>query len=452
MEGEAIVSVRSLNKSSSGETAAERKIESDALRLLMSSGVVNYAQVERGAFQQAVARLDPTRFDRRLSGFVKMANAELFPRLLALHEPSRIPPAHGESLCRNWLGSFVLEFACTQNSLRGTARKYAKALVREATAPYYRVRYILPFLGLECAREFSIKGVHKQYRYRLAFRNHDPTTSPELLGFYAFPRAERLEELSRPDWSLAFSSSMVLIDVVVPKNQSTYVVYSEERGLELQVGLVTALRLFQAGKIGTNMCFVSRDLLYLSGASARHFSYALMSPGGVYKLNEPTISRFRRFWRWFDKFLPTREKLPQRVILALSYFNSSYTKSGPSRFLDLHIALEALLDVDREQTLRLPLRAAALLERTQSMAVETFELVKALWNTRCKIAHGAPALKKPKFAKRVEEQTPKLEAVVRRAIVAHIKSFERLGSHEERYEAEIKSFDVEMFVRRGLRK
>jgi hypothetical protein len=124
--------------------------------------------------------------------------------------------------------------------------------------------------------------------------------------------------------------------------------------------------------------------------------------------------------------------LSPRIQIAIEYFNSSYKRTPQARFLGLSIALEALFDIQFEQTYRLPLRIAALVASTREDTTKLYEEVKTFAKLRNKIAHGDKQLKEAKFQSDVRDKLPQLRIVVRRAILRHMDLFTERGNDYEK--------------------
>lgn len=180
------------------------------------------------------------------------------------------------------------------------------------------------------------------------------------------------------------------------------------------------------------MYYFSRDSLYGANSRTMGWSFELGSPGAEYKLRTEEAQRFREFWKNRETSLVSLAQLPPRIQVAFEYFNSSYKRIPQARFLDLSIALEALFDIQFEQTYRLPLRVAALVASTREDTTKLYEEVKTFAKIRNKIAHGDKQLKEANFQTDVRNKLPLLRNVVRQAILRHIDLFAERGDLYEK--------------------
>jgi hypothetical protein len=181
-------------------------------------------------------------------------------------------------------------------------------------------------------------------------------------------------------------------------------------------------------------------------------SHGQVVGGKKYCFADDEITKFQKWWRLFARQFPLEDCVPPRLALAISYFESSYSKLADAKFLDLSIALESLFAIDREQTYRLPLRVSSILGRTKQGALEIYDNVKGLWETRNKIAHGNKKIKSQQFSKTLANQIPLLQSIVRQTIHWHFGLFEELGKSIPEYDKTIeKSFERKYIVGRSLK-
>lgn len=192
---------------------------------------------------------------------------------------------------------------------------------------------------------------------------------------------------------------------------------------------VTILRLFKPGGIKSGNYFSSSSSLFMWGGIS-HSGQVLFPSGEKYKLNtEKEIRRLRRFYNKYSSTFQNLDSLPSSVHIGIEYFNSSFQKTKMhERFIDLMIALDALLGVKHEVTYRLALRTACFLENDKQKRNDLNTLTKKLLSLRGGLVHGDihPESRKSDLG----DSKDKAEDIVRRIIVKLLSLYsnERLSS------------------------
>jgi len=309
---------------------------------------------------------------------------------------------------------------------------------------------VIPLVNFSAARKFTLSGTVGRMSYKLRFMPYPAVRDPAELGFHAF--AEPLDRAHEVRGYLGWVSDWVaVLDFVREKNRKSYPSQNTHLTASFDDGLITALRLFQDGDVDGPLRIYSRSLLYLSGGRSLMYSRQRTGPGKQYVLDESGIKRFQRLWKWFNAYIPVVDRTPPRIGLAISYYDSSYSKPLLAKFLDLHIGLESLFNIRFEQTYRLPIQVAALLGRTKGEALDLFDKVRGLWKVRNKIAHGDKTCRSPKFQKEAQDRIPELRSLLREAILRHFKLLDDAAGNPDTYEATVgENFEREFVVGRGL--
>lgn len=427
----------------------ERAFLDKATRVLLSGDVTKLANKRRAVIEDARKPKGDV-LAEQLPHALKSAEEELLPQLASLRSESLIPPNAFNNLGRVWIACFLREAEGTKQSLRKLASKHAKLLLAEAKEESFVHRFVIPLLKFSAARAFRFKGTANSISYNCRITKTHPMNH-HLLGFHCFITAEDIRSPMRdmPD----IAEWAMILDQRVAKNWDTYPAMGSIELQGIQDGLFTAFRLCKAGDLRWNRTYISRSLLTHSGGlaftsrSPRHWGF-----GEAYVLAETEILQFKKIWRSLERYLPFKEKLPPRLAIALEYFNSSYDKDNPSRLLDLSIAIETLFGLGGEQTYRLPIRVANLLGRNRNEAQSVFDSVGSVYKTRSKIVHGNVKLLSQPSRNGISEAAKTLRELVRRAILAHLDLFAKLGRDSKVYNRLIeKDFERERVITRGLR-
>ena len=153
--------------------------------------------------------------------------------------------------------------------------------------------------------------------------------------------------------------------------------------------LITALRLFKAGDVGTVGAFLNSkavSLVFRSGFRS-FYDYQVPVSCNTYTLNK---SKLPRVLLLFDslKEKDARGHLKDLKV-ALRRFNQAYSrKAGEDKIIDLTIALESSLlsGIQEELKYRLSVRGAALLAGSRD-SQETQSLLKVTYDARSSIVH-----------------------------------------------------------------
>jgi len=168
--------------------------------------------------------------------------------------------------------------------------------------------------------------------------------------------------------------------------------------------LITALRLFRAGKVGLNIIQVTPVLQVpgILGGTRGGFEYRHYW-GPRYLLGGTDVEDFKEFWRAFRQ-----ADLEHRatINIAISRFNYAYERlSAEDKLIDYIIAFEALFFKENEKgefRHKIAVRVARLLGKDygsrKAMAKEMLEF----YDKRSAVVHGERTILPPGFIEKVE--------------------------------------------------
>jgi hypothetical protein len=152
------------------------------------------------------------------------------------------------------------------------------------------------------------------------------------------------------------------------------------------VNLVTALRLFKPGVVGTKFTSTYETTWTPKGGVTKIFpNFQAYYGGKVFGLQSSEVESFRKFYHEF-KFI---ENDPD-VAIAVRRFRFYYDRPREEdRLIDSMVAFENLLLPEKlELSLRLATRAANLLGKTPEEKRRVFSLFREAYDVRSSIVHG----------------------------------------------------------------
>jgi hypothetical protein len=166
--------------------------------------------------------------------------------------------------------------------------------------------------------------------------------------------------------------------------------------------LLTALRLFKQGIVGTGWMYEEKVYDVPIGGNSRRSFLPQQSGGPKYVIKLSELSKFKKFWlRYkllllkYDKFnkLNSTGKMDS-IDLAISRFNSAYSRlTNQDKFIDFSIAMEALFsrkDIQDSLRHKLAIRFARFIEPKPDpiKREQKYNDFKKLYDQRSAIVHG----------------------------------------------------------------
>lgn len=187
--------------------------------------------------------------------------------------------------------------------------------------------------------------------------------------------------------------------------------------------VVSALRLYKAGKVGCNIVLVLGEIPF-SHFSGELPSISLPMFGEEYVLTEAEIEEFKKFWNRF-KGVDTRKKELKFLEVARRRFNYIYERlKFDDELIDCMISFESLF-LKRGEMLelgyRLSLRAAVMLAGKSNERKGVFLDIKTAYKLRSMIVHGEDPKKIHEVVKEFgsfEKLSAKMEDYLRKSIRA----------------------------------
>lgn len=267
----------------------------------------------------------------------------------------------------------------------------------------------------------------------------------KLLGFKGIRDIKRNNEFASYRITYFLGGNAIRVKGKFPKREEFYrsimlpeIGYQEL--LQKITNFVTLLRLFKSGdfKVGSYHYAISSPFT----PGEVHFGETKYSNGYQYPLvDKKEIVKLRYFVK---KFLPVIEKLeslPPGLQIGIEYLRSSYEKiQNHEKFIDLMIALDALLGTNGETSYRVSLRAAWLLGKDKVERQEIYKNVRLALKLRGKLVHG-DIHPNQEDKNKVEENKLFIENMVRRVIIQLI-SLHIEGKLDNKY----KEYFEEVFV------
>ena len=186
--------------------------------------------------------------------------------------------------------------------------------------------------------------------------------------------------------------------------------------------IISALRLFKSGPVSSRMVlFESKP----SPSLLQWFDLYDVTFGEgeeCLKLERTEIETFRSFWARIRKFLYQDVQSMGPIGVALTRFESSYSRRYlVDKLLDLIIAMEALFGKDSELSFRISQRAALLLfaDADEESKIECQDTIRTLYKKRNKIVHGGS------FPEVTFDEIRKLKEYVRKGITVIVSLWQK---------------------------
>ncbi len=198
------------------------------------------------------------------------------------------------------------------------------------------------------------------------------------------------------------SSYVMLVETRVPKSPDNFILGSVGTDRTKASRVVGALRLLAPGDISIGRMWMSRPARFnvgLGGVQSAGFSIPAM--GSSYHLTDPLAAEVPEM---VEALSHLEERgygtSPGNLGLALRSFMATYDRwpsSGDSRVLDAITAVEAVLGSGTEIAFKLSFRMAGVLGGDEAERAAIFREMKAYYDLRSKLVHGA-ALKEKHHA------------------------------------------------------
>ena len=153
--------------------------------------------------------------------------------------------------------------------------------------------------------------------------------------------------------------------------------------------IITALRLFKAGRVGYNTIYSHPALTEALGSS--HSSTNRILLGDIdYTLNNNEVSQFRILCENFLRYSSKRIKQQKFMSIAIDRFNLALEeRDEEDRIINLSIALEALFSTGSEDlTYKLRLRISVLVGQDDNESNFLFDFINKAYEIRSKLVHG----------------------------------------------------------------
>jgi hypothetical protein len=197
------------------------------------------------------------------------------------------------------------------------------------------------------------------------------------------------------DWNtLGRSSHVLVIEHSIPKEPLNLRAMASGSLVTKALRALQALRLSGPGSISIGPIWSIRASRFNVGISGLNRSgYSIPTMGSEYVWTEDVGLAYAAVYRELVQLEKDGYgRAPGNLGIALLVFLSSYDR-WPSRqdsqLLDAITTLEALFGIDTELSFRLAFRVAALLASGDKERGELFNLMKAFYDTRSRIVHGA---------------------------------------------------------------
>ncbi|HCT80132.1 MAG TPA: hypothetical protein DGT23_26920 [Micromonosporaceae bacterium] len=289
------------------------------------------------------------------------------------------------------------------------------SFVDELSTPYWRFLSVCQLENFVSDVQLAdlVDGVSIHDRSTYGFKEH---------GWSDFQVKKLYEEIG-------YASTYILVaEDKLPKSPENLYFSSTTEPVIKSHRMLRALRLAKEGDVhigGDTMIgrvFTNRPagsgFSSSGGASAHGTSPRWPGPG--YFLSTSDVAHVATLYSQLTAIGAMQGRGPFNLDLALRSFFSSYDRipeMPDTRLVDLVTAAEALLGTENEIIFRLSFRIAALLGSTDSERVAIFTDMRAFYDTRSRVAHGAPL--KPKHQARLENYSV-LRGYVRRLLTAFL--------------------------------
>jgi hypothetical protein len=283
-------------------------------------------------------------------------------------------------------------------------------------------------------------------------RNFDTTRDPAEFGDGVVIRGRNPDELSEmgfsrhvlsqmdADWfeSRGPSSHVLLVEDRIAKQPDTAVLGNSPDLWPKAQRILGALRLSADGDVGMSRIWVHRQARFPLGSGGTALLLASANPGfgSVYQLTEAIADAVRVTYGALKQLEASGYGAgPGNLDLALGTFMGSFDRQSlsPQRLVDLITTLEALIGGtgSGEIAFRLAFRVAGLLGGSDAERASVFTEMKAYYDTRSRVVHGAQL--KSKHQQHLINQGP-LQTYVRRLLrgAVHLRT-ETDGSYSKRF-------------------
>lgn len=215
----------------------------------------------------------------------------------------------------------------------------------------------------------------------------------KLLGFRGVRDIKRMDELASFKIAYFLGGNAIRVKAKFPKRKEFYKYPSfPEPGHKDLIQNIRnfsiLLRIFKSGDflVGSYHTVVSS---HFTPGEVRSGEIKY-SNGYQYPLvDKSEIIRFRYFVKKYLPSIESLDTLPTGLQIGLEYLNSSYEKiKVHEKFIDIMIALDALLGTQAETSYRLSLRASCFLSSKKTERKEIYKHIKDALKLRGKIVHG----------------------------------------------------------------
>lgn len=274
------------------------------------------------------------------------------------------------------------------------------------------------YRGVANLRWFRTDGGPYDFGNGVSIRGRSFTELAEL-GF----SQHVLEALSRDWMGMGASSYVMLAETSVPKSPDNVVMTGTGTEWTRAQRLLEAMRLLAPGDVTIGPMWIaraSRVEVGLGGLTSNGVSIPTI--GSSYELVEAIVRELPPMVSALDDLAQRGYgNSPGNLDLALRSYMATYDRwppGGDSRVLDAITALEAILGSGTEITFKLSFRVAALLGSDGAQRAQVFEDMKAYYDLRSKLVHGASLKEKHRA---LLADTERLRKHVRTLLRAFVK-------------------------------
>ncbi|GIH06660.1 hypothetical protein Rhe02_47270 [Rhizocola hellebori] len=266
------------------------------------------------------------------------------------------------------------------------------SFVEELTTPYWRFLSVCQLENFVSDAQFLDLGD--------GISIHDRTT----YGFEEHGWSDFQVKTLYSDWNYA-SNFILLAEELVPKAPTNLILGGTTEPIMKSHRMIRALRLAKEGDVHIGGDSVIGRMLTNrpagsgftpNGGSSTHGTSPRW-PGPPFSISTSDIARVTTLYDQLTVIGAMQGRTPYNLDLALRSFHSSYDRipaMADTRMVDLVTAAEALLGTENEIIFRLSFRMAGLLASSDAERTAIFGDMKAFYDTRSKVVHGAPL--KPK--------------------------------------------------------